>query len=78
MIGRTARARCLHGQESRNPIDETEARRFIERLTKGGSVPEVAGGQGDPIRRFPIQLLQELENDRFLPSMRNGFTELSR
>ena len=35
-------------------------------LPKAAGVAEVAGGKRDPVRRIPVELLQELEHDRFL------------
>src|SRR5439155_881012 len=59
-------ARGLDGGEPWHARDETPVAGLTQRLAEGGRVAEVAGRQHDPLRRAPVELLQQLEHDRLL------------
>ena len=65
-LGKRCRALRLNGGESRRPLDQPPRPCFLERLPERRRVAEVAGGQHDPVRRLPAELLQQLEHDGFL------------
>src|SRR2546429_5932186 len=56
----------LHRREPRRVADEPPLARFGERLPERRRVAKVARGQHDPVRRRPVELLQQLEHDRLL------------
>ena len=65
--GERVRARGLDGEEPRHARDPAALVRLAQRLAERARVAEVAGGDHDPVRRVPGQVLQQLPHDRLLP-----------
>ncbi len=53
--------------QPRNPVDQPELLEFQKRLAKRARVPEISARNHDPVRRFPVQRLEDAEHDRLLP-----------
>ena len=60
------RAARLDGGEARHPVDPAGGKRLAQRLAERARVAEVAGGDDDPVGGLPLQVLQQLPDDRLL------------
>src|SRR5690606_18743361 len=61
--------RCSLGldrRDARQAVDQANLVCLGERLAKGGGVAEVAAGQGDDVRRLPVEIREDLEDDGLL------------
>ena len=57
----------LHCGEPRQPVYQAERLSLDQRFAECRSVTEVARREHDPVGRIPVQLMQQLEDDRLLP-----------
>ena len=59
-------ARGLNGRDPGHAIDQPGRLQIHQRLAEGSSIPEIAAGKRNHIRRLPSELLQHFENDCLL------------
>ena len=58
--------------QTRDPVDQAQLVKLVERLAEGAGVSEVSARDHDPVRDVPAQGLQNAEHDRFLPLKPEG------
>src|SRR5689334_3246613 len=59
-------AGCLNRGDPRRVSDEADLHRLSNGLPERRSVAKVSGREHDPVWRGPVQLLENLEDDRLL------------
>ena len=65
-IRKTGRIFRLNYCQPRHPINESGGMQLAQSLAECGNITEIAARQHDPIGRYPVSLIHQLDDDRLL------------